>query len=194
MDPTYWSVDAAKEFLSDRVNDGMEIFPALDSLMVAIKTVMAFVIGLVQWLCSPVWRILGEHLKNGKDSVAETAKEIIEDYAVKTKEMSEQIMNAGAEIKEKAAETVKDYSEQAKDTGNQALDSAMEFGSNYFNAGTSFFRENDDDFLNSVSVTTISVTILGIVMAGAIITFLSGWYQGKASDEDKKEDIEDSDD
>ena len=184
-------VDTFQDFFSDRVEDGMEIFPALNSFMDAVKTCIAFMIGLVQW----IWMILAVHLKNGKDFVVdssaphvETGKEIIADYAGKTKELSENLMNAGLEMGKNAAETAKDYSEQAKDTGNQALGSAMELGGKYFNAGleagTSFFHEDDDEDI-WIYVMPIGFAIVGIVIAGLAIAFyFRGWLKENVSDDD----------
>ena len=183
MDPTTDSfADTIKEFLYDC----LEIVSTLNRLIDAVRTIMAVLIEFVQLFCAhPVWGILWEHLKIGKDLLVE---------------IFDPFVGTG---KEAVSETGMDYSEQAKDSDaeNKALASAaMEFGRNYLDASleieTSFIHMDDcdeEDFWNSVI--TISVIMLFIVMVGLTINLLipSGWNQDKGSDVENKEVIDNSD-
>merc|ERR1719153_2096445 len=144
MDPSTDSfVDTVKEFLYDSV----EIVSTLNSLIDAVKIFLAFLFEFVQWLyIHPVWGILWEHLKIGKDFLIEifapfeeTGEEIIEDYAVKINQVSIPTVPPIPTIP-----TIPTY----------------------------FYFEDDcqdKDFWNYVI--TISVTISGIVMTGLLLAF-----------------------
>ena len=72
------------EFIKNRVDDGMEIFPCLEIVTDAIKAGIAFIIGLLDWLWNHhMWGTLGEHVTIAKESLEDgihNAREISAPY------------------------------------------------------------------------------------------------------------------
>ena len=94
--------EAVLEFVKNRVEEGMEIFPTLETAMDILEAAIAFMIGFFSWLWDhPMWGTLGEHLKSGKemledgfdiarDKFAQYQSEVVEENEEEEEEKEEE--------------------------------------------------------------------------------------------------------
>ena len=191
-------MEAAGEFMENRVKDGNELFPSLETVMHYLQSLIALIIGFFGWLYShPMWESLGELLKTAKemmmdglDHAREVSTPYVEagcamsaDYVAKTREMSEQLMDAGVEAGKKAADSVVEYSEVARKAGGKVLKSVVEYsvpltesGKEAFrdavDRGTAFYEEKRENGAGSDLMMTISVILITLILTGWLAVFL----------------------
>ena len=66
------------------------------------------------------------------------------DYVAKTREMSEQLVDAGVEVGKKAADSVVEYSELARNAGEKVFNSVVENSDPMTKAGRKAFKDAVD--------------------------------------------------
>ena len=210
-------MEAAGEFMENRVKDGKELFPTLEFFMDYLKSSIALIIGFFGWLWThPMWETLGELLKTGKekmmdglDHAREVSTPYVEagcamsaEYVAKTREMSEQLVNAGVEIGKKAADSAVEYSEVARNAGEKVFNSVVEYsgpltksGREAFkevvDRGASFYDEKRDKGAVSDLMMTISVILLTLILTGWLAVFLlSRGNQYQSIVEESEDEVE----
>ena len=209
-------MEAAGEFMENRVKDGKELFPTLEIFMDYLKSLIALIIGFFGWLWThPMWETLGELLKTAKemmmdglDHAREVSTPFVEagcamsaDYLAKTREMSEQLVDAGVEIGKKAADSAVEYSEVARNAGEKVFNSVVEYsgpltksGREAFkevvDRGASFYEEKRDNGAVSDLMRTISVILITLILTGWLAVFLlsrGDQYQPNVEEESEEE-------
>ena len=209
-------MEAAGEFMEKRVKDGNDLFPSLETFMNYLKSLTALIIGFFGCFWThPMWETLGELMKTGNemmmaglDHAREVSTPFVEagcamsaDYVAKTREMSEQMVDAGVEIGNKAAISAVEYSEVAKNAGEKVLNSVVEYsdpltksGKEAFkeavDRGTAFYEEKRDNGAVSDLMRTISVILITLILTGWLAVFLlsrGDQYQPIVEEESEEE-------
>ena len=163
-----------------------------------------------------MWDTLGELLKTAKemmmdglDHAREVSSPYVEAgcamsayYVAKTREMSEQLVNAGVEIGKKAADSAVEYSEVARNAGEKVFNSVVEYSGpltksgieafkEVVDRGASFYEEKRDKGAVSDLMMTISVILITLILTGWLAVFLlSRGDQYRSIVEESEDEVE----
>ena len=204
-------IESGLKFMKNRNEEGMEIFPTLETVMDTLKAFIAFTIGFFSWLWDhPMWETVGENLKSGKEMLEDglvNVREISAPYIesgcllgehalTKAREMSGPLMDAAVEYSEMMVEAGKElvvkgctsvavYSGPVLESGKEAFEEALI-------KVTSFHEETDASGSATYFIMAFSsiIIIMILVGKGTGILSCSGDQPEVVEDDDEEEDDE----
>ena len=174
--------EAAAEAMKNRVEDGLEMVPVLEAIMDAIKTGVAFLIGLLGWL----WVTLVQRVEDAREALEDgldTARQISAPYIETGWEKSGYVIYAGVDMGKNAADSVAEYSTMAKGVGKEAFGFAVEYSGPFIESGrhtveeviemgTAFYEEKNTSGALMDLIMAISSILITIILVGWFAVFL----------------------